>query len=407
MTPKLIHPFAKPAKAGFRELVRADGVRVWDRDGNEYIDGMASLWYCQVGYGRAEIVDAVSAQLHTMAAYNVFDPWGNEPAESVARRIADLSPLDDARVFLCCSGSEAVDSAFKIARLVPQLAGDTDRQILVRRTRGYHGVNAAGTSLQGLAPIREGWGDLVPHVVEIDPDDIESAASLFAEKGDQIAGVICEPVQGAGGVYPPTDQYLRHLRELCTKSGSLLIFDEVISGFGRTGEWFASQTYSVEPDLITFAKGVTSGYQPLGGVIVSRQVCDALEADSDFVFRHGYTYSGHPAAAAAALANIDIIEHEGLCARATHIGERFYEGLAALAADGDLAEVRGVGGMWAGELPEGADDSDAVAVRDRMLDLGVICRPVAESLIFCPPLIIEDTDIDRCVDALAQAVRDR
>lgn len=404
MIPKLLHPYAKPAKdsEAFRHVVRSEGVRLWDDKGNEYIDALGSLWYCQVGHGRSEIVDAVAKQMTDML-YNCFDPWANGAAEAAAARIASVSPHPDGRVFLACSGSEAVDSAFKIARLLPQLRGDTERQILLRRTRGYHGVAGAGTSLQGIAPNREGWGDLVPHIIEIDPDDIESAARAFAEHGDKIAGVITEPVQGAGGVFPPPDDYLRRLREMCTQHGSLLIFDEVICGFGRTGEWFAAQTYGVTPDLMTFAKGVTSGYQPMGGVIISRAVCDELEGDPDFLFRHGFTYSGHPAAAAAAVANIDIIENEGLVARAQMIGERFSKGLQALTGDGNISGYRGVGALWAAKLAEGTDYQQTVAIRDTMLDNGVVCRPIGDSLAFCPPLVIDDADIDTVLDVLADA----
>ena len=404
MKPKLLHPYAKPAKdrEKFRELVRADGVRLWDTEGNEYIDGMGSLWLCQVGHGRSEIADAVSAQLNTIA-YNVFDPWSSAVPEQLAERVSDLSPLEGSRVFLCCSGSEAVDTAFKLTRQIAQLKGEPDRQIVLRRTRGYHGIAGAGTSLQGIEANREGWGDLMPHVMEIDPDDIESAARVFAEHGDRIAGVITEPVQGAGGVWPPTDDYMRRLRQLCDESGALLVFDEVICGFGRTGEWFAAQTYDVKPDLMTFAKGVTSGYQPLGGVIVSRAVCDILESDPDFYFRHGFTYSGHPACAAAGLVNIDIIEREGLVERANHVGKRYSDGLAAMVADGTLSGYRGVGALRSAQLPEGTAPEQTIAIRDKALDLGVIFRPIGDSLAFCPPLIIDDADIDRCLDVLAEA----
>lgn len=404
MIPKLLHPFAKPAQDSdaFRNLVRSEGVRVWDDKGNEYIDALGSLWYCQVGYGRSEIIDAVTEQMNTLL-YNVFDPWSCDVAEAAAARIASVSPHPDGRVFLSGSGSEAVDSAFKIARLLPQLRGEADRQIVLRRTRGYHGVAGAGTSLQGIAPNRDNWGDLVPHIIEIDPDDIESAARVFAEHGEKIAGVITEPVQGAGGIFPPPDDYLRRLREMCDQYGSLLIFDEVICGFGRTGEWFGAQTYGVTPDLITFAKGVTSGYQPMGGVIISRAICDQLEADAAFLFRHGFTYSGHPAGAAAAIANIDIIERDGLLERSKMIGERFSKGLQALTGDGNLSGYRGVGALWAAKLPEGTEYPQTVAIRNTMLDMGVVCRPIGDSLAFCPPLVIEDADIDKVLDVLAAA----
>lgn len=403
MPPRVLHPYTKPAKAALHEIVRADGVRVYDSNGKAFIDALASLWYCHAGYGRTEIVDAVSNQLHKLATFNIFDPWTSDIAEAAANRVAEVSPHADGRVFFCCSGSEAVDSAFKIARLVAQLKGEPDRQIMLRRTRGYHGVNVAGTSLQGIAPNREGWGDLLPHVIEIDPDDIESAASAFAEHGPRIAAVISEPVQGAGGVWPPTDDYLRRLRQLCDSHGALMIADEVIAGFGRTGSWFGSDTFEVVPDLMTFAKGVTSGYQPVGGVIVSRRVCDILEADPDFIFRHGYTYSGHPGGAAAVIANIDIIENEGLVERASHIGERFTAGFDALKGDGVIEGYRGIGGIWSTQL--GTEYDRTIAVRDRMLDLGVIVRPIGDSVAFCPPLIISDDDIDQCVDVLQQAIK--
>ena len=399
-----LQPFSKPAARSDRVLVHAEGVRVYDTHGRAYIDGLASLWYCQVGHNRSEIIDAVYEQMNTLATYNSFAPFSVEVSERAADRIASVAPFDDPRVFLCCSGSESIDTALKIARLVPQLKGDEGRQIIARRTRGYHGVNLGGTSLQGIAPNRENWGDLLPHVVEIDPDDIESAARLFAESGDRVAAVLCEPMQGAGGVFPPTDDYLRRLRELCDANGALLIFDEVISGFGRTGSWFAAETYDVMPDLITFAKGVTSGYQPVGGVLVSRGVAEVLEADPDFLFRHGYTYSGHPAGSAAVIANIDLMEKEDLVARAVHVGDRLSAGLHALAGDGQLSQVRGIGGVWAAKLAEGTIYERSCAIRDTMLDHGVIARPIGDAIAFCPPLIISDADIDICVDVLADAI---
>jgi putrescine---pyruvate transaminase len=397
-TPALLHCFAPPARETFTEIVRADGSRLWDASGKSYIDAIASLWYCQVGHGRTEIIDAIGEQMRTLSTYNVFAPWTNRPAEAAADRIRSLSPHPDGRVFLCCSGSESVDTALKIARVVARLSGSAERQMIIRRERGYHGVNFGGTTAQGIPANREGWGDLVPHFEQMDGDDIESAARLFADHGDRIAAVICEPLQGAGGVHPPTDGYLEGLRTLCDDNDALLIFDEVITGFGRTGEWFASQTYGVTPDLITFAKGVTSGYLPMGGVICSRRVCEVLEADPAYVFMHGYTYSGHPASTAAALANIDIIEREGLVARATVIGDRFQAGLRALRADGVIESYRGHGAMWAARL---RDDADAVPVRDAMVAKGVIVRGIVDSIAFCPPLVIDDADIDTCLDVLA------
>ena len=330
MTSALLHPFSKPSSDNFRTLVRSEGVRVWDDEGNEYIDGLGSLWYCQVGHNRTELVQAINKQLQTLSSYHTFAPMGSQISDQAAERIRSVSPFPDGRVFLCSSGSESVDSAIKIMRKVAILRGEPERQIILRRGRGYHGVNVGGTTLQGIPANREGWGDLLPKVLEIDPTNIESAASIFKEQGQNIAGVVTEAVQGAGGVFPPPDGFLEGLRRLCDDNGSLLVFDEVITGFGRTGNWFASDTYNVKPDLITFAKGVTSGYQPMGGVLVSRSVCDLFEEDPDFVFMHGYTYSGHPAACAAAIANIDLIEKEGLVERAKHIGKRISQGLSLI-----------------------------------------------------------------------------
>ncbi|MDH3754928.1 MAG: aminotransferase class III-fold pyridoxal phosphate-dependent enzyme, partial [Acidimicrobiia bacterium] len=299
-----------------------------------------------------------------------------------------------------CSGSEAVDTAFKLARLVQQRRSNGAKQIVMNRTRGYHGTNYGGTSAQGIAPNKTGFGDLVPNHSELAADDLEAAASFFAEHGGEIAAVITEPVQGAGGVFPPPDGYLEGLRRLCDDNGALLIFDEVITGFGRTGEWFAAQTYGVTPDLMTFAKGATSGYQPLSGVIVSRAVAAELENMGDML-RHGYTYSGHPAACAAAIANIELMESEGLVARAHHLEDLFSKGLAALAGDGLIESYRGVGGVWAAELGR-----PSMEARDHMLESsGVIMRPIGTALALCPPLVITDDEVGRMLDALEDSLR--
>jgi putrescine aminotransferase len=399
-----LHPFARPSREDFIRLVSGNGSTVTDADGNDYLDAMASLWYCNVGHGRREIAEATAAQMTTLEAYSCFDPFTNERAEELTARVADLAPIDDGRVFLCGSGSEAVDTAMKIARLTQVLAGDPDRNVIISRMRGYHGTNYGGTSAQGLPPNKEGWGELLSAVIQVPGDDVEALATAMADHAGRVAAVITEPVQGAGGVWPPAEGYLESVRRLCDQHGALLIFDEVITGFGRLGDWFGAAHFGVTPDLICFAKAVTSGYQPLGGVIVGSKVREALESDPAFVLKTGYTYSGHPTVCAAALANIDILEREGLLGRATAIGERLSAGLTALAADGQVAEVRGRGAVWAVGLHP---HQSAVAVRDRMLHLGVITRAIAEhSNTFCPPLVMTDEEIDRVVDALATATRD-
>ena len=401
MTDALLHPFSPPAmpEGDFIEIVRGEGSLGFDSDGREYVDAMANLWLCQVGHGRTEIIDAVTAQMRQIEAYNTFAPFTNGPASRVAEMIEERSPHPDGRVFLGCSGSEAVDTALKIARLVQQRRGQEGRQVIVKRTNGYHGTNFGGTSAQGIAPNREGWGDLVPHFLEVPHDDLEAAAALFAEHGDRIAAVLTEPLQGAGGVFPPADGYLEGLRRLCDDNGALLIFDEVICGFGRTGEWFGAQTFGVTPDLITFAKGVTSGYLPLSGVILSRSVCEELE-EPGFLLRTGYTYSGHQASCAAGIANLEIMEREGLDQRANHVGERFQEGLRALQADGLIESWRGMGAVYAAELGR-----DSIPVRNEILANGVIVRPIGTCLAICPPLVITDDEVGRVIDTMAAALR--
>ena len=401
MTDALLHPFSPPAmpEGDFIDIVRGEGSLVFDSDGREYVDAMANLWLCQVGHGRTEIIDAVTAQMRQIEAYNTFAPFTNGPASRVAEMIAERSPHPDGRVFLGCSGSEAVDTALKIARLVQQRRGQEGRQVIVKRTNGYHGTNFGGTSAQGIAPNREGWGDLVPHFLEVPHDDLEAAASLFAEHGDRIAAVLTEPLQGAGGVFPPADGYLEGLRRLCDDNGALLIFDEVICGFGRTGHWFGSQAFGVTPDLMTFAKGVTSGYLPLSGVILSRRVSEELE-EPGFLLRTGYTYSGHQASCAAGIANLDIMEREGLDQRANHVGERIQEGLRALQADGLIESWRGMGAVYAAELGR-----DSIPVRNEILATGVIVRPIGTCLAICPPLVITDDEVGRVIDTMAAALR--
>ena len=405
MIPALLHAFSKPTSENFHTLVRSEGVRVWDDKGKEYVDGLGGLWYCQVGHGRPELIDAITEQLQKMSSYHTFAPMGSDVSEAAAERIRSVSPFPDGRVFLCCSGSESIDTAIKLLRKIPILRKQSERQIILRRGRGYHGVNIGGTTMQGIQANREGWGELFPNVIEIDPTNIESAASIFAEYGEQIAGVVTEPLQGAGGVFPPPSGYLEGLRRLCDDNGALLVFDEVITGFGRTGNWFATDTYGVKPDIITFAKGVTSGYQPLGGVLISRTVCDVLESDPDFTFMHGYTYSGHPAASAAAIANINIIENEGLVQRAEVIGDRLSGGLKALEKDGIFSEVRGEGAIWAAQVTD-ASTEQGLVIRDKMTEMGVICRAINGALAFCPPLVIGENDIDLIVDTAAKAVEE-
>ena len=396
-----LHPFAKPTKDNFIKLVRGKGALVWDNNGNELVDGMASLWYCAVGHGRKEIADAVAKQIETLEAYSTFDPFTSEPVEQLAAKLVSLCPMPDARVFFCGSGSEAVDSAMKLARLAHVQAGRPERTLIISRMRGYHGTNYGGTSAQGLPLNKVGYGPLVLDVEQVASDDLEALSVLMTQRGNTVAAILAEPLQGAGGVYPPSADYLKGLRKLCDQHGAFLIFDEVITGFARLGTWFGANFYDVNPDLLCFAKAVTSGYQPLGGVFVGNAVRKPLEADPDFFLRHGYTYSGHASACVAALVNLEIIEREGLRDRATVIGKRIGDALHALARDGVIDHARGDGAVWAAGLH--ASQSN-IKIRDRMLELGAITRAInADTNTFCPPLVITDAQLDKLLDAFAQA----
>ena len=401
MTGPLLHAFAKPSKTDFISIVRGKGSLLWDANGRQYIDAIGSLWYCQVGHGRTEIAEAVAAQISTLETYSTFDPFTNQKADELAAKLQSISALPKSRVFLCGSGSEAVDTAMKLARVAQGQAGHPERTIIISRMRGYHGTNYGGTSAQGLPLNKQGFGQLLPEVVQVDSDNLEDLAMFMSDNSKKIAAVIVEPLQGAGGVWPPPPGYLEGARKLCDQHGAFLIFDEVISGFGRMGTWFAADHYGVTPDMLCFAKGVTSGYQPLGGVYVGAAVREALESDPNFFLRHGYTYSGHSSVCAAALANLAIIEREGLVERAKHVGARLSKGLGALATDGTIDHVRGDGAVWAAGLKP---DQNSVTIRDRMIELGVIARAInTDTVAFCPPLVVTDEELDTMIDTFANA----
>jgi adenosylmethionine-8-amino-7-oxononanoate aminotransferase len=395
----LLHPFARPAATDFVRMVRGSGAVVWDDQGKRYVDGLASLWYCNVGHARAEIAEAVARQMQVLETYHCFERFSNAPAEELAERLAALAPVPGSRVFLTSGGSEAVDTALKLSRSAHAQAGQPERTLVVSRTPSYHGVTYGAMTLTGLPLNRKDFGPGIGDVVQVDKDDLDAVRQVFETNPGRVAAVFAEPVVGAGGVWPPAPGYLQGLRELCDVHGAHLVLDEVICGFGRLGTLFAGTHFGVAADITTFAKGVTSGYVPLGGALVAPSVHGPLSADPGFVLRHGYTYSGHGAAAVAALACLDITEREGLVDRATAIGRRLEPQLRALLDDGLVTDVRGVGALWAVSVP------DPVAVRDRMLDDGVIVRPIAPAtLAICPPLVIGDDDLDAIAAALRRAL---
>lgn len=400
--PAFLHPFARPAATEFVRIVRGEGALVFDDAGTRYVDVMASLWYCNVGHGRAEIARAMAEQAERLAGFHAFEKFTNPAADELCERVSALAPVPGSRVFLTSSGSEAVDSAIKIARLAQAVRGEPQRTLIVSRRPSYHGVTFGGLAATGLPLNQEGFGPMLGDVVQVAHDDLDAVAALFAEHGDRVAAVLAEPVVGAAGVYPPAPGYLQGLRDLCDRHGAWLVLDEVICGFGRLGTWWGGQHYGVQADLTTFAKAVTSGYVPLGGVLVAPAVRTVLEADERLVLRHGHTYSGHPTACAAGVVALDILEREALLDRVAPIGARLSDGLRALAAAGVIEGVRGDGAVWAAALHP---DTDAAAVRDAMLGQGVIARPIGTATIsFCPPLVIADADIDQSVAALGTAV---
>ena len=273
-TTRLWHPFAAMGKVDGHELVlvRGEGSRVWDADGREYLDATAGLWFANVGHGRAEIADAVGEQLRTLAAHHVFGDHANEPALRLAERVAELTPVIDPAVFFGTGGGEAIDTAAKIVRRHWALLGRPERTVILSRRFAYHGTNAYGTSLAGIPGVRDGYGTLVGDVAEVAHDDPEDVARVLDELGERAAGFIGEPMIGAGGVIPAPDGYWPEVERICRERDVLLVADEVICGFGRLGRWFGCQRYGFTPDLITCAKGISSGYVPLGAVVVSGRV---------------------------------------------------------------------------------------------------------------------------------------
>jgi putrescine---pyruvate transaminase len=410
-TTRLWHPFAAMGKVDGHELVlvRGDGSRVWDAKGTEYIDATAGLWFANVGHGRAEIADAVAAQLRTLAAHHVFGDHANEPALELAARLADLAPLADAAVFFGTGGGEAVDAAAKIARRYWALSGQPQRTVLVSRRFAYHGTNAYGTSLSGIPAVRDGYGTLVGDVVEVAHDDPEALATALDGLGDRAAAFIGEPMIGAGGVIPPPEGYWPEVERICRERDVLLICDEVISGFGRLGEWFGCQRYDFTPDLMTCAKGISSGYVPLSAVIASGRVREPFWREDAAPFLHGGTYAGHPGACVAGLVNLDIVEREGLVERARALEPVLRELLEPLRAECGVGDVRSAGLAAAVELEAGVVEADPGAPIAAVLAArrhGVLTRALrGVALQISPPLVVSEDELVAIVSAVTAGIR--
>jgi putrescine---pyruvate transaminase len=408
---RLWHPFADMAHVAGRELVLACGEGAWlaDEQGRRYLDATASLWYCNVGYGREELAEVAAAQMRELAAYSTFGAYANRPALELAGRLAEIAPVPDAAVFLTTGGSDAVDTAAKLARRYWQLQDRPERTVVVARSEAYHGMNAYGTSLAGISANAAGWGTLVADVVHVPHDDAAALERVLAEQSGRIAAFIGEPVIGAGGVIPPLDGYWERVQRACTAHDVLLIADEVVTGYGRTGPWFACERFGIEPDLVTTAKGLTSGYLPLGAVLCGPRVRDALWAESAGPFRHGYTYSGHAAGCAVALRNLEIIEREGLRDRVRALEPVLARAVGELESEPLVEETRCAGLLAAVQLS--ADARAAVPdLADRVVaalqDDGVLIRAlVGHSLQLSPPFVISEEEIELIASRIAGALQ--
>jgi putrescine aminotransferase len=404
------HPFANMAEVAGNEvlIVRGEGVRVWDDRGREYIDGASSLWYANVGHGNREIVAAVAAQMAELETFHTFGPFTNRPAAKLTERLAGLAPLPGSKVFLTSGGGEAIEAAAKLARLYHAERGEPERHHLISRSHAYHGTQGIGTSILGM-PYREGFGPLLEDTSQVEWDSAIALEEEIRRIGpEKVAAFVFEPVIGAGGVHLPPPGYLDEAVSVCRRHGVLTIADSVIGGFGRLGGWYGVERFHVHPDLITFAKGVTSGYLPLGGVIVAPEIAAPFWEAPGRMFAHGATYAGHAACCAAALANLDVLARDDLVHRALELEADFHATLAGVTAHPQVGEVRGgIGLMVAVALADDVVDADPGAPA-RFVTLareaGVLSRGLRDGLAIAPPLVIEPETVAEIAERLSTAL---
>ena len=437
-----LHPFTdfqSLAQKGARIIVKADGIYLWDSDGHKLLDAMSGLWCVNVGYGQTALVDAAARQMRELPFYNAFFQTATPPAIALAELLAQVSPPQFKHVFFAGSGSEGNDTVVRMVRRYWDVLGQPQRQVIIGRHNGYHGSTMAGASLGGMAGMHAQGGLPIPNISHIDqPYWLEhgqglsrdafglKAARWLEEKilaigADKVAAFIGEPVQGAGGVIVPPATYWPEIQRICDRYGVLLVSDEVICGFGRTGHWFGCETLGFQPDLMTFAKGVTSGYVPLGGVMVGQRIARVL-IEQGGEFEHGYTYSGHPVACAVALANIGLIQQLGLVERVhDDVGPYLAQAFSTLRDHPLVGDAETCGLMGAILLVK---DKARLTLFDAALGIGMVCRghcfanglvmrAVGPRMIIAPPLVITRSQIDemmglirRCLDlTLADAQR--
>jgi putrescine aminotransferase len=423
------HPFTdhKDLHArGVKVITSAEGVFLHDDKGNKILDGMAGLWCVAAGYGRQELVEAAATQMAKLPYYNAFFKTTTEPAVRLAQRLAQITPEGLNHAFFACSGSEAVDTALRTARVYWQTKGQPNKKIIIGREYGYHGSTTLGASAGGMADMHRQAGDMpnFVHVLppywygkggQMSPEEFGIYAAREVEKkihelgAENVAAFIGEPIQGAGGVLIPPETYWPEINRICKENDILLIADEVICGFGRTGKMFGSDYFGIKPDMMTLAKGITSGYLPLSAVMLHDRVAEVMINDAGEYY-HGFTYSGHPVACAVALKNIEIIENEGLVAAAEAKGHVLRAKLVEALGDSPLVgEIRGVGLIGAIELTADRRTRKGFAkkgrtgtiCRDLCIENGLIMRAVGDTMVFSPPLTITEAEIDTMV-ALAK-----
>ncbi|MBV7299502.1 aspartate aminotransferase family protein [Enterovibrio paralichthyis] len=421
-----LHPFSDHKalrEKGARMIVRAQGVYIWDSDGNRILDGMAGLWCTNIGYGEKRLADAAHRQMIELPYYNSFFQCAHPPVVELAKEIADLAPEHMNQVFFTGSGSESNDTVLRMVRHYWTLKGQPEKFTIIGRHNGYHGSTVAGASLGGMKAMHKQGGLPIPgihHIAQpywfgeggdLTPEEFGIQAAQELEKAileigeDKVAAFIAEPIQGAGGVVIPPSTYWPEINRILAKYDILMVADEVICGFGRTGEWFGSQTFGIKPDFMPIAKGMTSGYIPMGGVIVSDRVADLFE-EKGGDFNHGYTYSGHPVSAAVALENLRVMKEKNLVEYVKNdIGPYLQAQWQTLADHPLVGEARGVGLVAAIEL---AKDKETRSRFDESVGVGTVCRDISvenglvmracgDTMIISPPLVITHAEVDELI----------
>ncbi len=412
---------------GARIIKKAKGVYLWDTEGNKILDGMAGLWCVNVGYGRRELAEAAYQQMLELPYYNLFFQTAHPPAIKLAKAITDLTPKGMNHVFFTGSGSEANDTVVRMVRHYWATKGQPAKQIIISRLNSYHGSTVAGSSLSGM-PAMHKQGGVLPGIVHIaqpywygsdrskSPDEFgiwaaEQLEQKIQEIGiEKIAAFIAEPIQGAGGVIIPPKTYWPKVREILKKYDILFVADEVICGFGRMGEWFGSQFYGNEPDLMPIAKGLTSGYLPMGGVVVKDEVVTVLNQGGEFY--HGHTYSGHPACAAVALENINILKKEGIIEQVKNdISPYLIAKWTQLIDHPLVGEARAIGMVGALELVKNKQTAErfssvntGMICREHCFNNGLVMRAVGDTMIISPPLVITKTEIDELLEKIVKCL---